>query len=108
SVFDRSGMDKENRSRAHSAAEESLRRNVSRDTGLTLPESKSSMRRAISSFQAASTTAGSSGGPSRLSSREPASSARSSSLRARARFNSSVASCVMGSLYAQNQDAGNG
>ena len=40
SLFDRSGMDNENRSLAHSAAEESFRRNVSRDTGLTLPESK--------------------------------------------------------------------
>src|SRR5271157_898478 len=106
SLFERSGMDNEKRVLAHSAAEESFRRNVSRDTGLTLPESKSSMRRAISSLQAASTASGSSGAPSRLSSREPANSARSSSLRARARFNSSVASCVMGSLYAQRHDTG--
>src|SRR5208282_1701755 len=106
SLFDRTGMDKENRSRAYSAAEESFRRNVSRDTGLTFPESKSSMRRAISSFQAASTASGSSGGPSRLSSKEPANSARSSAVRARARFNSSVASCVMGSLYAQSRGTG--
>ena len=82
------------------------RRNVSRETGLTLPESRSSIRRAISSLQAASTASGSSWVSSRLSSREPANSARSSSLRARARFNSSVASCVMRSLYARSQDAG--
>jgi len=59
---------------------------------------------AAHSFQAASTASGSSSAPSRLSSREPANSARSSALRVRARFSSSVASCVMRSLYAQSQD----
>ena len=81
SLFDRSGMDNEKRSLAHSAAEESFRRNVSRDTGLTLPESRSSIRRAISSLQAASTASGSSWASSRLSSREPANSARSSAVK---------------------------
>ena len=62
---------------------------------LALPDSSSAMRRAISSFQAASTAAGSSCLSSRLSSSESASSARSSVLSARAFFSSSLASCVM-------------
>ena len=53
--FNRRRMYSKRRVPAHSAAEESLRRNSSRDTGLTLPESKSSIRRLISSCQAAST-----------------------------------------------------
>ena len=104
SLFDRSGMENEKRSLAHSAAEESFRRNVSRDTGLTLPESSLQCGGRFLRSRRLPRLSGSSWAPSRLSSREPANSARSSSLRARARFNSSVASCVMRSLYAQSRD----
>src|SRR6266849_80037 len=62
-----------------------------------LPESRSSIRRAISSFHAAS--AASSTVASRLSMSEPASSARSSSESERAFCSNSEACCVMGLLY---------
>jgi hypothetical protein len=93
------GMDGESRPWGHSLADFSLRRNSSSETVFALPESRSAMRRAISSFQAASTTAGSSRGSSRLSSRESTSWARSSGESVSAFLRSSVASCVMTSVY---------
>ena len=80
----------------HSIAEESLRRACSRVTGLTLPESSSAMRRAISWSHAAATD--SSSAPSRLSINEPANSARSGTDRASALFRSLVASSVINAI----------
>ena len=74
----------------HSIVEENRRRASSRETSLTLPESTSAMRRAISWSQASATE--SSSELSRLSIREPARSARSATERESAFFSSSVAS----------------
>ncbi len=74
----------------HSAAEESLRRACSSETGLTLPELRSAMRRRASRSHAASTD--SSSASSRLSIRDPASSARSATESARAFFSRSIPS----------------
>src|SRR6266849_5609950 len=91
--------------RGHSIAEESLRRASSMETGLTLPESRSSMRRVISSSQAALTD--SSSASSRLSIKEPASSARSATGRVRAFFRRSFASLpIIGIIPRKSYDTG--
>lgn len=91
-LFDRSRV-KNKLPLAHSNAEEILRRASSRDMGLTLPESISSMRRKTSASHAASTDA--SGASSRLSNSEFARSARSSTESVKAFFRSSRVSLLM-------------
>jgi len=90
--------------RRHSIAEESLRRASSRETGLTFPDFRSSMRLTISASQAACTD--SSSASSRLSIREPASSARSATERLSAFLRRSDASwLILGIIYRKHDDA---
>src|SRR5882724_11674997 len=76
---------------------EICRRASAQGIGFTLPESSSSIRRAISWLQASSADA--STVSSRLSSSEPASAARTSGGSARAFFRSSETSSVMELFY---------
>lgn len=86
----------------HLIAEESRARACSKEIGFTLPESRSAIRRPTSSSQATS-TAGSSA-VSRLSIRDPASSARSLTGRASAFFSRFEDSRVMAPSYRETPE----